>query len=60
MICSDVRAADPSPASADETDRVDGWGRAPLDQQLAELGRLAAMGMDVASEIHRRVMERIR
>ena len=42
------------PGPCDDAPGPDGWERVLLDRQLAELGRLAAMGMDIAAEIHRR------
>jgi hypothetical protein len=53
-ICSDMPAAAPAPDQDDDAADADGWERALLDHQLAELGRLAAMGMDIASAVHRR------
>ena len=44
----------PSPINAKDAAGLD---RALLDDQLAELGRLSAMGMEIASAIHRRVTE---
>jgi hypothetical protein len=35
--------------------QTDAWEKALLDHQLAELSRLAAMGMDMAATIARRV-----
>jgi hypothetical protein len=43
----------PFPESTEDADGPDAWGRALLDHQLAELGRLAAMGMDIAGAVHR-------
>jgi hypothetical protein len=52
-IRSDMTAPFPPPDQYEPG--PDAWEKALLDQQLAELGRLAAMGMDIASDIHRRV-----
>jgi len=50
-----MSAPNPTAANSDETDSQDAWERALLDRQLEALGRLAAMGMDIAGDIHRRV-----
>ena len=46
-----------SHAPADDSALPDGWERARLERQLAELDRLADMGMALAGAIHRRVTE---
>ena len=48
-----ARSHDP----ADDGALPDGWERARLERQLAELDRLADMGMALAGAIHRRVTE---
>ena len=50
-----MRAADTSPDPLKDAADADARERALLDLQLAELGRLAAMGMALAETIHRRV-----
>jgi hypothetical protein len=52
-ICFDMPAAAPAPDPVEDTGSA--WERALLDRQLADLGRLADMGMDIAADIHRRV-----
>ena len=53
-IRSDMPAAAPAPDPIEDADVTDAWERALLDHQLAELGRLAAMGMAIAAAIERR------
>ena len=54
-LCSVMYAPDPTfDDDYDEPDSPDGWERALLDRQLEELRELAAMGMDLARDIHRR------
>ena len=52
-----MSAAFPSPDFTEDADGADAWAQALLDHQLGELGRLAAMGMDIASAVHRRATQ---